>query len=143
MNSFSLAAKRMISFVVVFILAAVLASTAASVDIYASGQSKGTVTVNYLNVRSAPGRDKKLLDVIGKGSTVTIVQTKNGWHKILLGKNSFGWVSADFIRKSSGKSSSEETKKIQKASLTVSSKKTSTEKTNGTLTVNQKERGWK
>ena len=63
---------------------------------YAASQRKGIVAANALNVRSGPGLNYSIRDVIDHGDTVVIVETnKNGWHKIKLGKDQYGWVSGN------------------------------------------------
>ncbi|MGL5647812.1 MAG: SH3 domain-containing protein [Clostridium sp.] len=63
-----------------------------------SGAEKsGTVTASALNVRSGMGTNTKVVGSLKRGSKVIIVETRNGWHKIKYG-NSYGYVSADYIR---------------------------------------------
>lgn len=60
--------------------------------------NKGTVTSSSaLNVRSGAGTSYSKLGSLAKGSTVEIVETKNGWHKIKYG-NGYGYVSAEYIK---------------------------------------------
>ena len=68
--------------------------------------NKGTVTSNSaLNVRSGAGTSYSKLGSLAKGSTVEIVETKNGWHKIKYG-NGYGYVSAEYIKITTSSSSS-------------------------------------
>ena len=64
---------------------------------YAAAQRKGIVVADALNVRSGPGLNYYIRNVIDEGKTVVIVETKDGWHKIKTGNNSYGWVSGDYI----------------------------------------------
>ena len=68
--------------------------------------NKGTVTSNSaLNVRSGAGTSYSKLGSLAKGSTVEIVETKNGWHKIKYGSG-YGYVSAEYIKITTSSSSS-------------------------------------
>ena len=42
----------------------------------------GTVTATSLNVRNGSSTSHSVLGKLSKGTTVTIVETSNGWHKI-------------------------------------------------------------
>ena len=66
--------------------------------VFAASSQKGVVTVNALNVRKSPGTQNAVINVIYKGDSVEIVRTENGWHRILLGRNKYGWVSSEYIR---------------------------------------------
>ena len=59
-----------------------------------------TVTPNIgLNIRSGPGTNYSILGAYTKGTRITITQESSGW-----GKTSRGWVSLDYISKSSSSS---------------------------------------
>ncbi|MGL5414481.1 MAG: SH3 domain-containing protein [Clostridium sp.] len=60
-------------------------------------EKSGTVTASALNVRAGMGTNTKVVGSLKRGSKVTILETKNGWHKIKYG-NSYGYVSADYVR---------------------------------------------
>ena len=60
-------------------------------------QKTGKVTASTLNVRSGVGTSYKVIGSLKNGSTVTIVETKNGWHKIKYG-SSYGYVSSNYIK---------------------------------------------
>ena len=62
-----------------------------------STQKTGKVTASTLNVRSGAGTSYKVIGSLKNGATVTIVETKNGWHKIKYG-NSYGYVSSSYIK---------------------------------------------
>lgn len=56
-----------------------------------------TVTPNIgLNVRSGPGTNYSIITALTKGTRITITQESSGW-----GKTSRGWVSLDYVSKSS------------------------------------------
>ena len=42
----------------------------------------GTVTASALNVRTGAGTSHKIIGVLKRNATITILETKNGWHKI-------------------------------------------------------------
>ncbi|WP_143324064.1 N-acetylmuramoyl-L-alanine amidase [Clostridium thermobutyricum] len=62
-----------------------------------STNKTGTVTASVLNVRNGAGTNNKVIGSFKKGSKVTIVETKNGWHKVKYG-NGYGYVSADYVK---------------------------------------------
>ena len=62
-----------------------------------STQKTGKVTASALNVRSGAGTSYKIIGSLRNGSTVTILETKNGWHKIKYG-NSYGYISGDYVK---------------------------------------------
>ena len=66
----------------------------------------GTVTTTSLNVRSGAGTKYSKIASLTKGSKVTIIETKNNWHKIKMSNGKTGWVSAEYISTSSSSSSS-------------------------------------
>ena len=107
--------------------------------VFAASQVKGTVTADYLNVRSGPGLNKSIIDVIEEGDSVVIVKTEDGWHKIQMGKDKYGWVSADYVKTNTGgttvKKTTTTTKKKSTTATTKKKSGTSAEKTNGTITV--------
>ena len=54
------------------------------------------ITANLLNVRSNAGTNNPIVGVVKKGSTYTILQTKEGWGKI---ENPSGWISLDYTER--------------------------------------------
>ena len=66
--------------------------------------SSGTVTADYLNVRSGAGTGYGVIGGLSEGSSVSIISTENGWCKINYNGGT-GYVSSDYI--SSGSSSEE------------------------------------
>lgn len=69
---------------------------------YLGQAGSGTsVSCNKLNVRSKPSRSGKILDVITRGTNVTVIATKSGWAHISYtrgGKTKDGYVSANYLR---------------------------------------------
>ena len=64
-----------------------------------AGGSKGykvQVTANALNVRAGAGTSYKVVKVIRKGQTLTIISEKSGWGKLSDGS---GWVSLNYTKK--------------------------------------------
>ncbi|OPX47419.1 SH3 domain-containing protein [Clostridium thermobutyricum] len=80
-----------------------------------STQKTGKVTASILNVRSGAGTSHKVIGSLRNGSTVTIVETKNGWHKIKYG-SSYGYVSSSYIKinSTSSNGSANNSENIQK-----------------------------
>ena len=54
---------------------------------------KGTTTASLLFVRSGPGTGYKLVSGLWKGTSVDILEEKDGWYKI-----SDGWISAKYVK---------------------------------------------
>ena len=60
--------------------------------------STGVVTAEpYLNVRLNPTTNATILTTVPKGTTVTIEESVNGWHKITY-NGVTGWVSASYVK---------------------------------------------
>jgi uncharacterized protein YgiM (DUF1202 family) len=57
----------------------------------------GIVTANTLNIRSEPGAGNAVLTSAPQGARVTILETKDGWHRVRLGDRTEGWASAQYI----------------------------------------------
>lgn len=132
------AVRRTSALIAALLVAATVSITGTPAEAFAAGETKGTVSADYLNVRSSPGLNKTIIQVIEEGSTVVIVKTENGWHKIKLGNNKYGWVSADYIKTKSDDTTIKTTTTTTKKKTTATTKKaasTSSEKTNGTVTV--------
>ena len=53
------------------------------------------VTANSLNVRADSNANSAKLGALSKGTAITVLDTKNGWHKIAY-KDSVGWVCGDY-----------------------------------------------
>lgn len=71
----------------------------AEVNKLAGGGSKGykvQVTASALNVRAGAGTSYKVVKVVRKGQTLTIVSEKSGWGKLSDGS---GWVSLGYTKK--------------------------------------------
>jgi len=58
--------------------------------------STGTVTVDDLNVRSGYGTSYNIIGTLSKGTKVQIIETNNGWHKILF-NGRYGYVSGHYV----------------------------------------------
>jgi uncharacterized protein YraI len=61
---------------------------------------KGQVTVR-LNVRQAPGRTSPVITHIDEGVAVTVSDEKEGWYKVVVEEDSFGfigWVYGKYVR---------------------------------------------
>ena len=71
----------------------------AEVNKLAGGGSKGykvQVTASALNVRAGAGKNYKVVKIVRKGQTLTIVSEKSGWGKLSDGS---GWVSLGYTKK--------------------------------------------
>lgn len=58
---------------------------------------KGTVTGNYVNIRSEPNTDCKVLGQVSIGATVELVSLNDGWYAIKRNGIS-GYIRADYVR---------------------------------------------
>lgn len=65
--------------------------------------SGGVVTASALHLRSSASKNGHVIKLLPKGTEVTILSEKSGWLSVSAG-GSQGWVSADYIIKSSGSS---------------------------------------
>ena len=71
----------------------------AEVNKLASGGSKGykvQVTASALNVRAGAGTNYKVVKVVRKGQTLTIIAEKSGWGQL---SDKSGWVSLNYTKK--------------------------------------------
>jgi N-acetylmuramoyl-L-alanine amidase len=56
------------------------------------------VNCEVLNVRSGAGTEHKVIGTLKKGTSVKVIESKNGWHKILLEPAKCGWVSKKYVK---------------------------------------------
>lgn len=62
----------------------------------AEGNKTGVVKGDILNVRKSPSTSATILEQLEKGTSVSILDSKDGWYKITY-KGITGWVSGDYI----------------------------------------------
>ena len=62
------------------------------------------VTANSLNVRADANASSSKLGALSKGTAVTVLESKNGWHKIAY-KQSSGWICGDYTSENKPKAS--------------------------------------
>lgn len=65
-----------------------------------TGKKVGTVNTAVLNLRSGPSTGYAVIGSLYSGTTVMILSTSGGWHKVQAsnnGKNVTGYVSADYV----------------------------------------------
>lgn len=78
-----------------------------------------TVTASALNVRKGPGTSYAKLSVVYKNKKYTVLETKNGWHKITYASGKTGWISGSYVKittstsSASASSSSSSSKQVQ------------------------------
>lgn len=70
------------------------APVATSTDTLPPPRPAGPVTITWVNVRSEPDRDARVLGVIDPDTPVTIVESDIGWHRVRAGALT-GWVYAE------------------------------------------------
>ena len=107
MNYSSKSVKKAISLTAAAIMAVTFSCSEILPGIFAASERSGIVTADYLNVRSGPGLDYAVCNVMSEGNSVVVIETQDGWHKIKRGNGSYGWVSADYIRFNSDEDSEE------------------------------------
>ena len=73
----------------------------------------GKVTASTLNVRSGPSTKNSIISKLYKNDTVKLVSSSNGWYKVELSNKKTGWVSGDYITKTSSPSTSNPSSSVQ------------------------------
>jgi len=61
----------------------------------------GTVTATILNVRSGPSTNSKVVTSLRKGTSITIIESTNGWYTIRLANGQTAYVSSNYVAKNS------------------------------------------
>ena len=91
MKKYSKFAVRVVS----LILAAVLLIGPLSLggEANAATPTKGTTTASLLFVRSGAGSNNKIVSSLWRGSSVDILEEKDGWYRI-----KDGWISAQYVK---------------------------------------------
>jgi len=64
---------------------------------YSEGKSEYKKTTTDLNMRSGPSTEHNNVQVLGKGSSVKVVGSENGWDKIVSESGTVGWCSGDYL----------------------------------------------
>lgn len=59
---------------------------------FASAADTLTITVTQADVRAGPGVTHTILTTVPKGATFSIMETQEGWHKIVLADGREGWI---------------------------------------------------
>ncbi len=62
----------------------------------AEGSKTGVVKGDILNIRKSPSTSADILEQLEKGTSVTVVSSKDGWYKVSY-KGITGWVSSEFV----------------------------------------------
>ncbi|GAA0699462.1 hypothetical protein GCM10008904_04710 [Paraclostridium ghonii] len=79
-------------------------------NVFASNQ-EGIVTATSLNVRSEPSTGSPMLFSVKKNEKVTILESKDRWHKIKAVNGNVGWASSDYIKINSDETNQSGSKK--------------------------------
>ena len=58
---------------------------------------QGKVTASALNVRSGPSTGHGKVDLVRRGQTLRVLETRDGWHRVELGAGRTGWVSGKYL----------------------------------------------
>lgn len=65
---------------------------------YSEGKLGYKKTADDLNIRTGPSTEDKKVDVLNKGSVVKVVNTENGWDKVVSSDGKVGWCSSDYLK---------------------------------------------
>ena len=87
-----LGSKKMLTSLAVLLILLVLST----VNIFAAGTGKGTITGDTVNVRAKPDTSSKIVIQLAKGTVVDVTSDEGDWCKISCNDAS-GWVSRQFI----------------------------------------------
>lgn len=93
--------RTLIVSLIICLMSFSVASFAALDFVYADTYGTVDADGDGLNVRSGPGTSYGKIGWLADGSSVTILLTTNGWHKINYGTGT-GYVSADYVKTNSG-----------------------------------------
>ncbi|HUP49347.1 MAG TPA: TonB family protein [Thermoanaerobaculia bacterium] len=66
----------------------------------------GRVTATALNLRAEATTEAEILTTIRRGQTLTLMEERAGWYQVRLPTGESGWVSAQYVARSDGRSSS-------------------------------------
>jgi N-acetylmuramoyl-L-alanine amidase len=79
-----------------------------------------TVQADFLNIRTGPSTDNKIVGSLKKGQKVLITNVTDGWYKIKF-KSADGWIAGEYVKKEteSPNNEREETKKGEHEQATV------------------------
>lgn len=92
-----------------------------------SGDKKGTVTADALNIRSGASVSYEKISLVYKNQVVEILETSNGWYKIKTQNGQMGWASSSYITIANSNDKAEERYKAQSTDIVLSK--------NGTVTA--------
>ncbi|PHV72052.1 hypothetical protein CS063_00815 [Sporanaerobium hydrogeniformans] len=79
------------------ILSTFLAVSALMLPNIVYGQAFGKVKADTLNVREKPNTSSRILQQVGEGTSVEIIEVKDGWFKLRLKDDSIAYVKSEFI----------------------------------------------
>jgi len=63
---------------------------------FAQQNKTGVTTASLLNVRQSPSTSTEVIDQIPRGGKVSIIETSNGWHKVIY-NNKTGWIYGGYV----------------------------------------------
>ncbi|MDD5092298.1 MAG: SH3 domain-containing protein [Candidatus Wallbacteria bacterium] len=69
----------------------------ATTELISEKAQQATVTATSLNVRSGPGTSYSIIDCLSNGVTVPVLDSSNGWYKIITPNNITGWSSSGYL----------------------------------------------
>ncbi len=89
--------KYLKAWVIVLVLATLMAMAPAA-QTSAAATPEAVVSAAALNVRSGPGTDNAIIDVVHSGDTLAITgQNSSGWLQITLANGNTGWISSSYV----------------------------------------------
>lgn len=59
--------------------------------------ASGTVKGTDVNVRSKPDISSEILTKLDKGAKVSVFERTQGWYRISIGEDRYGWINKDFV----------------------------------------------
>jgi uncharacterized protein YgiM (DUF1202 family) len=60
-------------------------------------QKAGIIATSVLNVRSTPSTNSRVLTILKRGTSVNILESKNGWYTIKLPSGKTGYISSKYV----------------------------------------------
>ncbi len=88
--------KRVWSYIVIIVISILLLCSITGMKVEASEPPRVAVTVAGLNFRPGPGLQYYVLEVLRRGTNLTVLTTENGWFLVRKNDGSTGWVAGRY-----------------------------------------------
>lgn len=69
-------------------------------------QKAGIIATSVLNVRSSPSTNSRILTTLKRGTSVNILESKNGWYTIKLASGKTGYINSKYVNVNSANATS-------------------------------------